>query len=230
MSKCDRLPRHHAIEDVWLALDMLPRFRWRWDRKDVKGEHPLIAALAERVMEVPLANMTGPPGQSMLLPEVEWEHEEESGSNGNSGNGTPTFGNTSTRYSHISQQRPLPQYQASGGPSTLPPQQQRKGDSGESLADFPPGVFYPFYPEADEQGGGAHTNSAQVLAMLAAQHDGYGVSGSAPPQQYMEEEWSPSVQQQHHHHQQALHHTPHNVSILFLVLSGVLLTNSILRV
>ncbi|EEB98221.1 hypothetical protein MPER_02314, partial [Moniliophthora perniciosa FA553] len=37
---------------VWLAIDMLPRFRWRWERKDVAGGHPLIARLAERVMEV----------------------------------------------------------------------------------------------------------------------------------------------------------------------------------
>ncbi|KAF8876723.1 hypothetical protein BD779DRAFT_1613239 [Infundibulicybe gibba] len=45
MSKCDKLPRHTALEDVWLALDMLPRFRWRWERKDFNGGHPLIAKL-----------------------------------------------------------------------------------------------------------------------------------------------------------------------------------------
>ncbi|KAF8893294.1 hypothetical protein CPB85DRAFT_1440694 [Mucidula mucida] len=48
MSKSDTLPRHTALEDVWLALDMLPRFRWRWERKDVNGGHPLISKLAER--------------------------------------------------------------------------------------------------------------------------------------------------------------------------------------
>jgi hypothetical protein len=34
------------IEDVWMALDILPHFRWRWERKDLNGGHPLIFKLA----------------------------------------------------------------------------------------------------------------------------------------------------------------------------------------
>ncbi|KAJ3967548.1 fungal-specific transcription factor domain-containing protein [Lentinula raphanica] len=49
--------RHSAVrilmEDVWLALDMLPRFRWRWETGPGSsgGTNPLIAKLAEEVME-----------------------------------------------------------------------------------------------------------------------------------------------------------------------------------
>ncbi|KAE9403609.1 hypothetical protein BT96DRAFT_917383 [Gymnopus androsaceus JB14] len=41
------------MEDVWLALDMLPRFRWRWETGSgaSAGTNPLIAKLAEIVME-----------------------------------------------------------------------------------------------------------------------------------------------------------------------------------
>ncbi|KAJ4479962.1 hypothetical protein J3R30DRAFT_3669740 [Lentinula aciculospora] len=41
------------MEDVWLALDMLPRFRWRWETGSGSngGTNPLIAKLAEEVME-----------------------------------------------------------------------------------------------------------------------------------------------------------------------------------
>ncbi|KAF5392188.1 hypothetical protein D9757_001375 [Collybiopsis confluens] len=41
------------MEDVWLALDMLPRFRWRWETGSGynTGTNPLIAKLAEKVME-----------------------------------------------------------------------------------------------------------------------------------------------------------------------------------
>ncbi|KAJ3788059.1 fungal-specific transcription factor domain-containing protein [Lentinula aff. detonsa] len=41
------------MEDIWLALDMLPRFRWRWETGSGSsgGTNPLIAKLAEEVME-----------------------------------------------------------------------------------------------------------------------------------------------------------------------------------
>ncbi|KAJ3890983.1 hypothetical protein GG344DRAFT_88534 [Lentinula edodes] len=45
------------MEDVWLALDMLPRFRWRWETGSGSsgGTTPLIAKLAEEVMETSLS-------------------------------------------------------------------------------------------------------------------------------------------------------------------------------
>ncbi|KAF9014644.1 hypothetical protein BDZ89DRAFT_962664, partial [Hymenopellis radicata] len=74
MSKSDTLPRHTALEDVWLALFMLPRFRWRWERKDVNGGHPLISKLAKRVMEVNL-HQVGPATNPVLLSEPDWEED-----------------------------------------------------------------------------------------------------------------------------------------------------------
>ncbi len=74
MSKCDKLPRHTALEDVWLALDMLPRFRWRWERKDVNGGHPLIAKLAETC-----PRSQSPPSRtchpSCPLSEADWDED-----------------------------------------------------------------------------------------------------------------------------------------------------------
>jgi hypothetical protein len=55
-----------------MALDMLPRFRWRWERKDYNGGHPVIHGLAERVLNVDL-RLVGPASHPMLLcEETDW--------------------------------------------------------------------------------------------------------------------------------------------------------------
>lgn len=72
MSRCDRLPRQVALEDIWMALDMLPRLRWRWERKDLNGAHPLIAKLAEKVFDTNLHEVGGP-GQPVLFAELDWD-------------------------------------------------------------------------------------------------------------------------------------------------------------
>lgn len=72
MSHSDRLSRQEMIEDVWMALDMLPRLRWRWERKDLNGGHPLIAKLAEKVLNVNLRTV-GPTKDPVLLSELDWE-------------------------------------------------------------------------------------------------------------------------------------------------------------
>lgn len=72
MSRCDRLSRQVALEDIWMALDMLPRIRWRWERKDLNGAHPLIAKLAEKVFETNLHEIEGP-AQPTLFAELDWE-------------------------------------------------------------------------------------------------------------------------------------------------------------
>ncbi|TFY76485.1 hypothetical protein EWM64_g7527 [Hericium alpestre] len=74
MSRCESLPHQVALEDVWMALDMLPSFRWRWERKDLNGGHPLIAKLAEKVLDVNL-HQVGPTSHPILLPELDWETE-----------------------------------------------------------------------------------------------------------------------------------------------------------
>ena len=79
MSRCERIPHQVALEDVWMALDMLPSFRWRWERKDLKPGHPLIAKLAEKVLDVNL-HQVAPTGPPMLLSEQDWDSEITSSS------------------------------------------------------------------------------------------------------------------------------------------------------
>ena len=57
-----------------MALDVLARMRWRWQHKDTNAEHPLIANLAERVLEVNLCEVV-PSGNQMLLPEQDWDSD-----------------------------------------------------------------------------------------------------------------------------------------------------------
>jgi hypothetical protein len=74
MSKVQCLDRQTALEDVRAALTMLPRLRWRWERKDLNGEHPLIAKLAEKVFDVNLTQerLHNTP---RLIPEMIWESD-----------------------------------------------------------------------------------------------------------------------------------------------------------
>ncbi|KAJ3854419.1 fungal-specific transcription factor domain-containing protein [Lentinula lateritia] len=71
------------MEDVWLALDMLPRFRWRWETGSGSsgGTTPLIAKLAEEVMETSLSE-AGLLGQPVLIPEPESSTGTPHASNG----------------------------------------------------------------------------------------------------------------------------------------------------
>jgi hypothetical protein len=182
MSKCDCLKRHTAIEDVWLALDMLPRFRWRWERKDVAGGHPLIARLAERVMEVNLHQM-GPATHPALLSEPEWEEESvRSPTLAKSPHSTPTV--ASPPYSSISSgptsgsstavygphPRIVNSMQGSIGPhSTVNATNGITGD--KNMVEVPATLFYPFYPEAPPPANGHNgttgTNGQDYSHLLA---------------------------------------------------------------
>jgi hypothetical protein len=71
---CDVLKQDVEVADVWMALDMIPRFRWRWDRKDMNGGHPYIHSLAGKILDVDLSQ-AGPLTQPGLLLEVpDWSH------------------------------------------------------------------------------------------------------------------------------------------------------------
>ena len=143
MSNCERIPHQMASEDVWMALDILPSIRWRWERKDLSGGHPLIARLAERILSINL-HQVGPPSHPVLLSEPYWEEDAANmtsistlklghspmsiGSAPGSGSGSgPVYGNGFNRQST---QKPGYNQQPSG-----------------HLADVPAGLFYPFYPE-----------------------------------------------------------------------------------
>jgi len=178
ISKVECLPHTAALEDIWMALDMLPRFRWRWERKDVKGAHPLIAKLAEHVMGVDLQNVkpssAHPP---VLICEPDWE--EPTSPAQKSQHGTPVLS------------APPPFAPSNGGPVFQHPNGPNRSSGGSTpsdkhLAEVPQGLFYPFYPEATvpamavaSQGGGATSLAKQqdykklMLAAAAVPQDGY---------------------------------------------------------
>ncbi|KAG5646106.1 hypothetical protein DXG03_004345 [Asterophora parasitica] len=189
MSKCETLPRSTALEDVWLALDMLPRFRWRWERKDVNGGHPLIAKLAERVMEVNLSSV-GPVSHPVLICEPHWDDEPIPKSQ----QSTPTLssaGYTNGPVVYGPQPRTINSVNRNGGSSSggsTPPDNH--------LAEVPTQLFYPFYPETtfnmpanngNGNGGGQGRDYSQLLAAATAGQDGsYGCQSQQDS--YMSEE------------------------------------------
>jgi hypothetical protein len=144
MSQCDRLTRETALEDVWMALDLLPRLRWRWERKDLNGGHPLIAKVAEHVLQANL-NAIRPPSNPILLTEQDWDDSSMLVS--------PTASNAMPSQQTTPTSVPMP-YSAGGTTSYGPHQQgsSAKGVAGvpmaeKQLVEVPTGLFYPFYPE-----------------------------------------------------------------------------------
>jgi len=120
MSRSDRLSKQTALEDVRLSLDMLPAFRWHWQPKDVDDGQPLIAKLAERVMDVPL-DMAKSPARPSLLPEPTWEED----------------------ISGAAQSEHAPPPTQAPGPEIVYGPQPAPG-SGPAMADVPQELFFPF--------------------------------------------------------------------------------------
>jgi len=189
ISKVECLPFRTALEDVWLALDMIPRIRWRWERKDVNGGHPLIAKLVERVMGVNLHTVI-PAKPSVLISEPDWD-EVNSPIAKSSQHNTPILS-------------PGSYTPTSAGPVVYGPHLQRsmngltgsvnRSNSGGStppdkLVEMPDGLFYPFFPEAhvaaiasvstsnsnsgDPSSSSGHDYS-RILKAAAAAQGGYG--------------------------------------------------------
>ena len=177
MSRCERIPHQVALEDVWMALDMLPSFRWRWERKDLNGGHPLIAKLAEKVLDVNL-HQVAPTGAPVLLSEQDWESESIFGPGPKQGpgpgqspktptTGTPHYGGGSVSASYV----PGPvQVKTSGSPieNGQPPK----------MPELPQYYFYPFFPENGPTNGPMAT---------------IGYSGYQPSDQYVLEEKDTAV-------------------------------------
>lgn len=176
MSRCDSLTRQVALEDIWMALDMLPSFRWRWERKETNGSHPLIATLAEKVLEVNLRQV-GPSSHPVLMPELDWDLEGAGSPLAtHTTTSTPSLTNTNISYAHGAPGTPSfpgspPIGPAAPAPSRILVTGGGKGGSGGAgntpvetkLAEIPPNLFYPFYPTApqtEELNGGAIPPSA----------------------------------------------------------------------
>ncbi|OAX33629.1 hypothetical protein K503DRAFT_804229 [Rhizopogon vinicolor AM-OR11-026] len=147
---------NEMIEDVWMALDMLPRFRWRWERKDLNGGHPLISKLAEKVLNVNL-RAVGPTKDPVLLFELDWDTDSPGmlASPALAAQpqlrvhpGTPTMSHTP--------------YSSGGGMG--PGGSMGNGTTQDKLAEVPTGLFYPFYPENQMTSGptvsGPHDDGA----------------------------------------------------------------------
>lgn len=179
MSGREELSHSTAVEDIWLALDMLPRFRWRWERKDVNGGHPLIARLAERVLNVDLHTIK-PSTPPMLLCEPDWTEDIKS-PHAKSQHTTPTISSaTHGAYPGNGVNGHNPQY----GPH---PRMHRNNNGGggssqgsstppDNLAEIPEQLFYPFYPEQQPPAGAnaaasGHQQDYSHLLAAAAQHD-----------------------------------------------------------
>jgi hypothetical protein len=73
----DHLSMKRSLDDVWLALNMLPHLRWRWERKDQQGMHPIISKLAEKVFKVNLRDKHREEMPGVLLPEVQMVDYEQ---------------------------------------------------------------------------------------------------------------------------------------------------------
>ena len=162
MSRCDRIPPQIAIEDVWMALDMLPSFRWRWERKDLNPGHPLIAKLAEKVLDVNL-HQVAPSGAPMLLSEQDWDGEHIIMSPKQGGNQHPPGRSPTTPKMGPAQ------YGAPIQPFGSHPPVQVKGSPGShngdtngvppKMPEVPPYYFYPIYgPENGTAAGGQVPN------------------------------------------------------------------------
>lgn len=186
MSRCDILPLQTALEDLWMALDMIPRFRWRWERKDAAGGHPLIARLVERVMNVDL-HAIGPSSHPVLICEPEWEDEGAASPRAKSQTTPPMAGTGygqpgSVPYNGVIRAM-------NGNPMNNGDPNDNDSPPGKRLVDMPPELFYPFYPEAQVshealQGNGSSLQRAQdgqphqshdyshLLAAAAAAQDG----------------------------------------------------------
>ncbi|KAF7330434.1 Zn(2)-C6 fungal-type domain-containing protein [Mycena venus] len=194
MSNCERLPRQTAIEDVWLALDMLPRFRWRWERKDLNGGHPLIFELASHVMGVDL-HAVKPATNPVLLSEPEWDEDLAIPSPMTvSQHTSPTPTNS---YPPKATYGPHPRNMNGGSQHVA----AANGAPGKHLVDIPTGLFYPFFPDENGNPPAASptTNGVQehsyghILAAAAThgQHGSYGGQGSHDT--FISEERSPTT-------------------------------------
>ncbi|KXN85857.1 Positive regulator of purine utilization [Leucoagaricus sp. SymC.cos] len=216
MSRCEVLPLKTALEDLWMALDMIPRFRWRWERKDAAGGHPLIARLVERVMNVDLHTI-GPSSHPVMICEPEWDEEGLNSPRAKASQTTPPI--TSTTFqagpagyggvvrpgmngapgasgpgalNNVGAPGPASGGASSTGGGTNTPPHKR-------LVDMPPNLFYPFYPEAplgqDGPNSGGHEDYRTLLAAAAAAQD----SSFQPAQNnFMSEERTPDPPPSHH--------------------------------
>ncbi|KAH7106288.1 hypothetical protein BKA62DRAFT_289533 [Auriculariales sp. MPI-PUGE-AT-0066] len=77
MMQSPHLSWERSLDDVWLALSLLPLTRWRWERKDHSAQHPVISKLAEKVFKTNLSEKTREEQPGVLMPEVSTKEYDE---------------------------------------------------------------------------------------------------------------------------------------------------------
>jgi len=160
MSRCDPLKKSTALEDLWMALDMLPRFRWRWERKDLNGGHPLIERLAERVMDINL-HQVGPTTNPTLMSEPDWESDvSPQPTMPKSQQSTPTMSHAYASNGAIPGYGQPPR--SAGVTASTIPLGNEVGTPDKQLADIPTVLFYPFYPAESQYGIDRLNSQAQA--------------------------------------------------------------------
>jgi hypothetical protein len=202
INKSMRLHKNVVVQDIWMALDVLPRMRWRWQRKDTNGEHPLIANLAERVLEVNLREVV-PSGDQMLLPEQDWDSDASLMSPSMATNKqeqmTPVMADAQfpahgTNYAQ-STRGPAP----SNGPRNG--SRHDNHSDNKPLMEVPSGLFYPFFPERKlaPVRNGPPQDFSEMLAAAGAQaggpygQDSYAMDDDVAVSHSGVQMWMPSV-------------------------------------
>ncbi|KZT73483.1 hypothetical protein DAEQUDRAFT_721541 [Daedalea quercina L-15889] len=185
MSRCFEVPRDIVVMDVWMAVDILPKFRWRWERRDAGGDHSLIERLAEKVLKVDLHTVK-PTHKSMLFWERDWD--DVSMSPRTTPTTSPTVG---PAYPGVNGS---PGHGRVGGLPGTPVE-------GKQMPEVPGGLFFPFYPEnqvppghhgpppasaAASAGSGQEINTLLAAAAAAQPLGAYGYPASQ--ESYMLEE------------------------------------------
>lgn len=173
MSNCQRISREMAIEDIWYALDMLPRFRWRWERRDMNGGHPLLEKLSEKVLNINLAEVKAS-GTPVLIPEEDWEAS------------SPTAGPMSPAPSRLSPHQARASYS---------PYVHTDVNGNKVLAEVPAGWFWPMDPQNPAPlPVSEHKNPHDTISF----NPPIGTIGCDPaPENFMLEEKDPKVEKSH---------------------------------
>jgi len=179
INKSIRLHKSVVVQDIWMALDVLPRMRWRWQRRDINGEHPLIANLAERVLEINLRDVV-PSGDQMLLAEQNWDsdaslmspsmavHKQEQM--------TPVIANAQFPAHGTTYGQSIRGSAPSNGPRNGM-RNENQSETKQPLMEVPSGLFYPFFPERKvvANRSGPPQDFSEMLAVAGAQAGGpYG--------------------------------------------------------
>lgn len=207
ISECDALPFAKAKEDVCSALHIVPLFRWRWNRKDAHGSHPLIVKLAQKVFGHDVLNVTGPLGPPLLIPEWDWTTGQAEPLPPSPGITPPTL--NGSNYDHQNGMYPV-------DPATWGehhPSHSRNMSNGTALPPTPVSAVNPNVAQMMMSGSspsGGTVDEAEIVRFMYPPPLGPGFYDDSPQQQQPSQQpqsqmhsgppQPPPVMRQHVHH------------------------------